>query len=352
MKNTVHITTFYKFIPLDDRQVARIEKELYALAHQIDNAAKAPLQARGLCILGREGLNATLSVHKDWAHTLKNGIEQILGVSGLIFKDSFSENHPFHKFKIKIRDEIVTLSRSDLIPKSSQHRHLTPEEWHEVVANEDPVIIDTRNSYEYEVGHFKGALDPQTREFKEFPDWVKETALPKDKKILIYCTGGIRCEKAILEMGEQGYSNVYQLEGGILNYLQKFPNAHFDGECFVFDHRVAVNQQLEPSEIYKICPHCGQPGQERIDCVQCGVNDVVVCERCLAKGAQETGVATRNQYHTCSKNCAHHFTLGHKSKRIHTDAFRKRVGDRKPSKNYNSNSPTVHPTRLEAQRPT
>ena len=126
-------------------------------------------------------------------------------------------------------------------------------------------------------------------------DFMEREALPKDKKLFLYCTGGIRCEKAVPEVMRLGYKNVYQLEGGILKYLEEYPEGHFKGECFVFDRRVSVDSNLKPTNMYSSCPHCGNPGKERIACSNCGC-DTVVCHRCVSR-------ADRN---ACSKNCAHH----------------------------------------------
>lgn len=268
----------------------------------------------GLFILGPEGVNSSFSGTSDSVQSFKLHLSQLLPVdTELVFKDSFANHPAFRDLKIKVRSEIVTLGRPDLVPKGP-HRHLSPKEWHEMITQRDVVVIDTRNSYEYETGHFRGAIDPKTREFSEFPKFLDESGIEKDKRVMIYCTGGIRCEKGILEMEERGFTNVYQLEGGILNYLKEYPQGHFEGECFVFDYRVAVDQNLNPSEKYRLCPHCGQPAAVRIDCIQCGLPEIV-CQTCLSRG---------EQFHTCSKNCAHHFRLGHKTTRVHLDAFNKR----------------------------
>jgi UPF0176 protein len=326
MPMNVQVITFYKFYKIKEELLKEIEEQINSIGKKIDELAKSPLTLRGLCIMGTEGLNATFSVDKNYADQFKSAIIEMVGTSDIVFKDSFTETHPFHDLKVKVRKEIVSLSRPDLVPQEKNHHHLTPKEWHEAMKSPDVVVIDTRNSYEYEIGHFQGALDPKTREFNEFPDWVRQSQLAKDQKILIYCTGGIRCEKAILEMEEQGYKNVYQLEGGILNYLKDFPQGHWNGECFVFDYRVAVDSHLQPSKSYKLCPHCGQPAKTSIDCIQCGVSEVV-CNHCMAKG---------DEFKTCSKNCAHHFRMGHKSRRIHHDSFRKRLSSQAKSNGVKS----------------
>jgi UPF0176 protein len=300
------ICSFYRFLPLSEAKVLDLKDNLKAAAEK--------LGILGLFILGPEGVNSSFSGTPASVEAFKLALSEQLPVDDdLVFKDSFANRPAFRDLKIKIRREIVTLGRPDLLPNGPR-RHLSPKEWHEMISQKDVVVIDTRNSYEYETGHFRGAIDPKTREFSEFPKFLDQSGIEKDKKVMIYCTGGIRCEKGILEMEEQGFTNVYQLEGGILNYLKEYPHGHFEGECFVFDYRVAVDQNLKPSEKYRLCPHCGQPAAVRIDCIQCGVPEIV-CQSCLSR---------EQQFHTCSKNCAHHFRLGHQTTRVHLDSFNKR----------------------------
>ncbi len=139
---------------------------------------------------------------------------------------------------------------------------------------------------------FEGAIDPKLKMFSEFPSFVEKCGIPKNKKVLMYCTGGIRCEKALLEMEKQGYKNVYQLKGGILQYLKDCPNQKFKGECFVFDHRTAVGQQLEPSNRYSLCPHTGDPADLHITCSRCNKTAVVAAH------------CDDIQKQSCSKDCA------------------------------------------------
>lgn len=308
---SVQVVTFYRFMSLTAERLEAFRQWLAPKANDLD--------LRGLFIVGAEGVNCTFSIPWQNAENFKVEVADFfdLPVSEIFFKDSFADKHPFHDLSIKIRAEIVTLERPDLAPHITplaENRHLSPAQWDHAIENDDVVVIDTRNSYEFEIGHFKGAIDPKTREFTEFPKWLKHQNISKDQKVLIYCTGGIRCEKAILEMKEQGFHNVYQLDGGILNYLNQSPHRNFTGECFVFDYRVAVDQELAPSKSYKLCPHCGQPAKEKVTCVQCGVG-AIVCNHCLEKD---------QQFKTCSKNCAHHYRMGHRSKKIHHDAFRAR----------------------------
>lgn len=228
------ISTFYKF--QKDESPEKTKLFLEELATKTNS--------RGLIIIGPEGFNATIcSKTAESFENFKQGVRDYFKTPDLFFKDSSSNISPFRRFKVKIRPEIVTLGDTSLVPyeMDGKNHHLTPEEWNHVMKNEDHVIIDTRNWYETKIGTFKGAINPMTDKFTEFPKFLESRNIPKDKKVLIFCTGGIRCEKGILEVQKQGYKNVYQLYGGILNYLQKSPNDQFEGECFVFDHRVAVD---------------------------------------------------------------------------------------------------------------
>lgn len=286
------ISTFYKFKKDADPEKTKAFLEACAEKHQ----------TLGLIIIGTEGFNATVSaLSAEKLQLFKNEITSYFNVPDLFFKDSVSNVSPFRRFKVKIREEIVTLGTPELAPfdQDGKNHHLTPEEWNHVMKNEDHVIIDTRNWYETKIGTFKGAINPMTDKFTEFPDFLEGRQIPKDKKILIFCTGGIRCEKGILEVQRQGYKNVYQLYGGILNYLKESPHDQFEGECFVFDHRVAVDQNLQPSNQYKLCPHCGQPGKTEITCKRCDTADYI-CEDCAELEWKKD---------TCSKNCAYQYQL-------------------------------------------
>lgn len=294
------VSTFYFFKPLAMPGGVRNENELLQIEKEIFKQGQA-IGAIGLFILGTEGLNSTFACpSKESLLQFQNWVVQRFAEPELMFKDSESAIKPFEKLKIRIRPEIVTLGTPELSPTSKYHRHLTPEEWDRVLdEDKDLAIIDTRNSYEYRVGTFQGAIDPKIEQFGEFPEFIDKQDYAKDKKILIFCTGGIRCEKGILELERRGYNNVYQLEGGIINYLKRRPQSKFEGECFVFDNRVALKQDLTPTESYKLCPHCGQPADIQILCERCGTAATVCC---LCRPIQFVG-------QTCTKNCAHHYQL-------------------------------------------
>ena len=291
IKNQFYISTYYHFMKLT--KLSEIQKDL-------EEKAQA-LNVKGLVILANEGFNSTCSAPslgelESWKQFLLSYFQ----LSSLFFKDSKSHKPPFRRFKVNIRPEIVTTGIPEIMPPEGKNAHLSPAEWHRTLSEEnDYVLIDTRNNYEYSIGTFEKALNPNIEKFTEFPEYIEAQGISKDKKMLIFCTGGIRCEKGILELQNQGYKNVHQLEGGILNYMKEYPEGHFKGECFVFDHRVALDKDLKPSKIYELCPHCGQPGDLKIICKRCD------SEKCICHECSELEFKKE----TCSKNCAYQYQL-------------------------------------------
>jgi len=290
MNTNWHITTFYYFLPLKNLVLHKLAWEISAKR----------LGVEGLLILGPEGFNTTcaaqskqnLKAFKAWV------LSRYPASHGMLFKDSHSHITPFRRYKVKIRPEIVTLHAPEFVPDNNPHSHLSPSEWNNILKHDsEAVVIDTRNWYEYEIGTFERALNPNIEKFTEFPEWFEKQGIKKDQKILIFCTGGIRCEKGIYELERQGYPNVYQLEGGIINYIEKYPHDQFKGECFVFDRRVALDQNLQPSGRYALCPHCGQPAHVHKECKHCDT-EYIVCATCDLKKELEN---------LCSKNCAYQF---------------------------------------------
>jgi UPF0176 protein len=277
------VTAFYKFLPLDADRLPQLRDNM-------EEWGKAN-GLIGLLIFAREGCNGTVAGAPETISQFKSFLTELLKTPDIDFKDSVSKRRPFRRLAVQLRREAVTAGREGAVDEA-QRRALSPEEWHSLLeSGEDVLLIDTRNAYETEIGKFRGAIDPQIEKFTEFKEFIEQAGLPKDKKVLIYCTGGIRCEKAIVDVMNAGYQDVFQLSGGILKYLEKFPNAHYEGECFVFDNRVAVRQDLTPSETYHLCPHCGQPGKEKISCLRCG-DEGIICARC----AEQSKL-------TCSKDC-------------------------------------------------
>jgi UPF0176 protein len=176
-------------------------------------------------------------------------------------KESFADEHPFYRMKVKLKKEIVTLGVLGVSPTKKVGTYVKPEDWNALISDHNVILIDTRNDYEVDIGTFKGAIDPKTTTFREFPDYVaKHFDKTKHKKVAMFCTGGIRCEKASSYMMDQGFEEVYHLQGGILKYLETVPEAEsmWEGECFVFDQRVAVKHNLEVGE-FDQCYACRHP---------------------------------------------------------------------------------------------
>ncbi len=276
---------------------------------------------RGLILLSTEGINANISGRPENVQIYLRQIESLTGMSRPLYKQGRSDVWGFKKLVVKIKRTIITMEnkKSNCAIKSlftcwitwfkrhffSSHVHtvsddcvLTPRQVESFLKETNVNILDIRNTYEVELGQFKNAQSLDMKEFGEFPEKIKQSSLDKDKKTLIYCTGGIRCEKALKEMKKQGFQAVYLLKGGILNYLKEYPHASFEGECFVFDRRVALDQQGCPSQRYALCPHCGQAGDQELECVHCS-KATKICKNCLKKNIKHLM--------TCSKNCSHHF---------------------------------------------
>ena len=213
----------------------------------------------GTLIVASEGINGTVAGDRAAIDT----VHQFLlneGFSAMEYKESTSSEKPFRKMKIKLKNEIVTLG-VEVKPRDLVGHYLDPKEWNELISRDDVILVDTRNDYEYKAGTFKGAIDPKTETFREFPEYVKQNLEQhKDKKIAMFCTGGIRCEKSTSLLLQEGFSEVYHLKGGILKYLEETPaeESLWEGECFVFDGRTAVTHGVEEGENIK-CHACGWP---------------------------------------------------------------------------------------------
>ena len=284
----VQIASFYLFVPISAEALQALSAEVRALAE-----AHA---LRGLVVLACEGANATVSGAALGIAAFKELMTLRLQGAPIIWKESTAEREVFRRFKVDVRPEIVTIGDTTIQPSEAADSDMTPEEWERTLESDpDVVVLDTRIAYETAVGKFRAAVDPGLSSFSEFVPYVQSTPFPKDRKVLMYCTGGVRCEKAAVVMRRAGYKNVFQLEGGILKYLEQFPHRHFEGECYVFDHRVAVDQELKPSAQYGLCPHCGDPSSVSIECAECG-KSAKLCERCVGSLGPPS----------CSKNCAYH----------------------------------------------
>ncbi|MDE2446197.1 MAG: rhodanese-related sulfurtransferase [Alphaproteobacteria bacterium] len=241
----------------------------YQFAHFPDFVAKQPIllnlfharHIKGTVLLAAEGINGTIAGPAAAIDGIIAEITAITGLSDLEPKYATAQDMPFRRTKVRLKKEIVTIGPVAADPLSKVGQYVEPEDWNALISDPDVILIDTRNSYEYGVGSFKNALDPQTESFGEFPSYIREKLKAKpDAKIAMFCTGGIRCEKASSFMLHEGFEKVYHLKGGILKYLERIPpeKSLWEGSCFVFDERVAVGHGLVQSE-YSICHGCMNP---------------------------------------------------------------------------------------------
>ena len=249
--NPVVVSALYKFVALEHFESLRAP--LLSLMQQ--------LRIRGTLLLASEGINGTVAGSPDAIHALFAWFDEQPGLENISHKESYHQSIPFNRTKVKLKKEIVTLGVEGIDPLKVVGTYVKPKDWNQLIAADDVTVVDTRNDYEVQIGTFKRALNPQTTNFREFPAYVKQHLDPqKNKKIAMFCTGGIRCEKSTAYLKELGFSEVYHLEGGILKYLEEVPASEslWEGECFVFDERVTVNHALEKGQ-YLQCHACRFP---------------------------------------------------------------------------------------------
>ncbi|MAD43872.1 MAG: hypothetical protein CMI02_11860 [Oceanospirillaceae bacterium] len=245
------VCALYKFVTLDDFENLRDPLYQTMKRHAV----------RGTLLLAREGINGTVAGSREGIDALLAFLQNDPRLSNVSYKESYDDTNPFYRTKVKLKKEIVTMGVEGIDPKRVVGTYVKPADWNALISDPDVVLVDTRNDYEVGIGTFKGALDPNTKTFREFPQYVKEHLNPeKNKKVAMFCTGGIRCEKSTAYLKEQGFEEVYHLEGGILKYLEDVPQEEslWEGECFVFDNRVSVNHQLEKGD-YDQCHACRRP---------------------------------------------------------------------------------------------
>ncbi len=237
---------------------------------------------RGTLLLAAEGINGTVAGSSQAIETLLAWLEQQSGLENIVYKLSYDEQMPFYRTKVKLKKEIVTMGVEGIDPLKVVGTYVKPKDWNALIADPEVVLVDTRNDYEVQIGTFENAIDPNTKTFREFPDYVKQNLDPsKHKKVAMFCTGGIRCEKSTAYMKEQGFEEVYHLEGGILKYLEEVPQeeSKWQGECFVFDNRVAVDHQLNKGQ-YDQCNACRMPITEQ-DKASSAYQQGVSCPHCI-----------------------------------------------------------------------
>ncbi len=245
------VAALYKFVSLPDYVALR--DRLYQ--HLVLNKVK------GTLLLAEEGINGTVCGPREGIDALKAFLEADGRFAGMSYKESFADEPAFYRTKVKLKKEIVTLGVPGVNPAHIVGTYVKGDDWNQLISDPDTIVIDTRNDYEVAIGTFKNAINPNTTSFREFPQWAAEHLdKTKHKKVAMFCTGGIRCEKSTAYLKEQGFDEVYHLDGGILKYLEEVPQSQslWQGECFVFDQRVAVKHGLEQGS-YDQCYACRMP---------------------------------------------------------------------------------------------
>ena len=245
------VCALYKFVTLKNYQSIRQPLLDFMKKHGVC----------GTLLLAHEGINGTVSASRASIDSLLAWLEKQPGLDSIVVKESITENKPFKRTKVKLKKEIVTMGVENIDPRKVVGTYVEPKDWNDLINDPEVLLVDTRNDYEYAVGTFEHAVNPNTVSFREFPDYVKDNLSPqKNKKVAMFCTGGIRCEKSTAYMKQQGFEEVYHLKGGILKYLEDVPKEEtsWKGECFVFDDRVTVDHDLKPGS-YEQCNACRMP---------------------------------------------------------------------------------------------
>lgn len=251
---TFTVATFYKFVRLTN--CAEIRSDLLNYCNE--------RAVRGTILLAAEGINGTIAGSSDSVNQVLAYLRSDPRFADLEHKESSAEAMPFDRMKVRLKSEIVTLGIPEVDPSQQVGAYVEPKDWNQLISDPNVIVIDTRNRYEVEIGTFQGAQNPQTDSFRQFPEYVQHHLDPaKHPRVAMFCTGGIRCEKASAFMLAQGFQEVYHLKGGILKYLEEVPaeESLWQGECFVFDQRVAVQQGLELGT-HEMCLSCGHPISE------------------------------------------------------------------------------------------
>jgi UPF0176 protein len=272
--NPIVVCALYKFVTLDNYQSLRQP------LHDVMDAN----EVRGTLLLANEGINGTIAGSRIAINNVLTWLRNDPRLSDIDVKESFTDTLPFNRAKVKLKKEIVTMGVEGIDPKGVVGTYVNPKDWNSLISDPDVILVDTRNDYEFKVGTFRNAVNPNTESFREFPNYVRENLDPiKHKKVAMFCTGGIRCEKSTAFLKEQGFDEVYHLKGGILKYLEEVPPEEtlWEGECFVFDERVTVNLQLEKGN-YDQCNACRLPITQE-DKISKKYEQGVSCPNCFDK---------------------------------------------------------------------
>ncbi len=255
MSHPFRVAALYKFTPFSDCEALRAPLQAVCDAHGV----------KGTVLLAPEGINGSIAGSHEAIEAALDHIRRLPGCANLVWKESYADKPPFYRMKVRLKREIVTMGQPDIDPLQGVGHYVAPKDWNALIRAPDTLLIDTRNDYEVAIGAFEGAIDPRTKSFREFPDWFRAhrdewLAEGRTPRIAMYCTGGIRCEKATAFVKAEGLNEVYHLEGGILKYLETVPedDSLWRGECFVFDQRVSVVHGLEAGE-HTLCHACRLP---------------------------------------------------------------------------------------------
>ena len=281
MRNNIYkIVSLYSFFSFQEKLILELKDKLFNIENNND--------LTGLLIIAREGINGTICAEEEIIEKVINLITKFTDVNELNIKVSYSKKKIFKKLKIKLKNEIVTMGVPEINPSKDAGTYIDSFNWNKLIEDKNTIVIDTRNHYEVSIGSFKKSINPNTENFSEFPKWVDDNlenhlGNKKYKNIAMFCTGGIRCEKATSLLKKKGYKNIYHLKGGILKYLADISNEEsmFEGECFVFDKRVALDHQLKKGS-YAICHACGMPISKQ-DQKREEYKEGIQCHFCLNK---------------------------------------------------------------------
>jgi UPF0176 protein len=277
---TQQVAAFYRFTTLSAGVLPALREQLQQLGRSVG--------VRGTVLLAEEGVNGTISGEPEAVEALLAALKAGAGLGELEVKTCWSAVASFQRLKVRLKREIVTLGVGGLDPARGAGTNVPPAAWNELIDDPTTLVIDTRNAYEVAIGSFEGAIDPGTESFRDFPAWVEQELRPlvkqrQSERLALFCTGGIRCEKATTYLRQQGFEGVHQLQGGILRYLQETPEARsrWRGECYVFDRRVALNHRLEPGH-HSQCHACGLPLGPEDRALESYVEGVS-CRHCLTR---------------------------------------------------------------------
>ena len=285
------VTSFYKYSEIKEPEEFRTEHQKLCDS----------LGIKGKILVANEGINGCASGTPEQIEKYQQALNSDARFSEIKFKDTFSEDHPYKKMIVRVRPEIVTFGHD--VDMSKKAEYVEPGKLREWIERQEVVLIDARNDYESRIGKFTGAITPKLDVFRDFPNVVKDFEAYKNKKIVTYCTGGIRCEKASAYLKQNGFENVYQLKDGILNYIEQFPDDYFEGRCFVFDFRLSVPSGKKNAAI-TACDMCHAPNDSYINCRNTKCDKMLVCcPECREKMAG-----------TCSKACRAEFEKTYKGR--------------------------------------